>query len=67
MRTALPELFPWDELPVWAALMIVTTAKGLMRPGYFKGWEWSTREDDVLLVHSNEFRFVVRRGAPWVI
>lgn len=66
-RTDLPELRTWDELPVWAALMIVTTAKGLIRPGYFVGWEWSTHERDVILIHSNEFRFIARRGAPWIV
>jgi len=67
VKTDMPELHPWRELPVWAAVMIIDTAEGLIRPGYFEGWSWSTYEPDVILVHSNGYRFVVRRNAPWVV
>lgn len=61
-----PELKTWNELPVWAALMINKTARGLTLPDRWEGWRWSDCERDVVVIHAAGFVYSARRGAPWV-
>lgn len=65
MRTALFDLNPWNELPVWAALMIKTTAPGLALPERWEGWEYEytfQTEPERITVYASGYRYNVVRG-----
>lgn len=64
--TGFPELCRWDELPVWAALLIKNTAPGLALPDRWQGWEYWGPDQGRILVWASGYSYNVVRNHPYV-